>query len=106
MVLDFRHYKAMLLAVLIVVGAGLQCGRAGVTRLTLADAGHEAITAQTGGDLAQPVSGYLVLEVTFEPVPGSEMQPLPGQRWVVGQVPVLFFGTVIKFIPKPAGHML
>ncbi len=104
MTLDFRHYKAMLLAVLIVVGAGLQCGRSGVTNFTLTDGGHEVITAQTGGGQAKPAPEYVVIEVIFEPVPDSEMRLLPGHGWVFGQVPVLFFGAVIKFSPTPAGH--
>ncbi len=108
MTLDMRHYKAMLLAVLIIVGAGLQCGRAGVNGFALAQESQDVITAQTGGELQAPgdkaAKRYVVIEVVYQPMVGSKLRIVPGYRWIYEPVPVLFIGTVIKFITGPAGY--
>jgi len=95
MTLDFRHYKAIFLAVLIIVAAGLQSIRAGANTLTLAGGCFwcvesdfesvrgvsEVITGYTGGDLVNPTykdvgrggtGHYEAVQVIYDPEIVSE----------------------------------
>ncbi len=90
MILDMRHFKAMLLAALIIVGIGIRCGRADAETLTVAGGCfwcvesdfesvpgvEEVISGYTGGDLENPTykdvgrggtGHYEAVQITYDP---------------------------------------